>query len=41
VLQCAIQMSDIPKDIKKLSNEDCLFIVTDVTLVWGPKNVVI
>jgi hypothetical protein len=22
VLQCAIQMSDIPKDIKKLSNED-------------------
>jgi hypothetical protein len=41
VLQCAIQMSDIPKDIKKLSNEDCLFIFTNVTLVWGPKNVVI
>jgi transposase InsO family protein len=33
VLQCAIQMSDIPKDIKKLSNEDCLFIFTNVTLV--------
>jgi hypothetical protein len=35
VLQCAwghaIQMSDIPKDIKKLSNEDCLFIFTNVT----------
>ena len=41
VLQSAIQMSDIPKDIKKLSNEDCLFIFTNVTLVWGPKNVVI
>ena len=37
----AIQMNDIPKDIKKLSNEDCLFIFTNVTLVWGPKNVVI
>ena len=29
VFQCAIQMSDIPKDIKKLSNEDCLFIFTN------------
>ena len=41
VLQCAIQMSDIPKDIKKLSNEDCLFIFTNITLVWGPTHVVI